>query len=116
MKRIHVQDRSDTLYPEYCGIIEKDGKLYIMPLMPDPGEAVTWESAEAALREVEGAVAVTLFTHTPYANPNRQFVIDLILERAAAELGGEVRAPKQYWRAPPRGAEAIFRDAKVGQR
>ena len=36
--------------------------------------------------------------------------------RAAAELGGEVRAPKQYWRAPPRGAEAIFGDAKVGQR
>jgi NADPH2 dehydrogenase len=36
--------------------------------------------------------------------------------RAAAQLGGEVRAPKQYWRAPPRGAEAIFRDAKVGQR
>ena len=36
--------------------------------------------------------------------------------RAAAELGGEVRAPKQYWRAPPRGAEAIFRGAKVGQR
>jgi 2,4-dienoyl-CoA reductase-like NADH-dependent reductase (Old Yellow Enzyme family) len=36
--------------------------------------------------------------------------------RAAAELGGEVRAPKQYWRAAPRGAEAIFRDAKVGQR
>ena len=36
--------------------------------------------------------------------------------RAAAELGGEVHAPKQYWRAPPRGAEAIFRDAKVGQR
>ncbi len=36
--------------------------------------------------------------------------------RAAAELGGQVRAPKQYWRAPPRGAEAIFRDAKVGQR
>ncbi len=36
--------------------------------------------------------------------------------RAAAELGGEVNAPKQYWRAPPRGAEAIFRGAKVGQR
>ena len=36
--------------------------------------------------------------------------------RAAAELGGEVSAPKQYWRAPPRGAEAIFRGAKVGQR
>jgi 2,4-dienoyl-CoA reductase-like NADH-dependent reductase (Old Yellow Enzyme family) len=36
--------------------------------------------------------------------------------RAAAELGGEVRAPKQYWRAPPRGAEAIFSGAKVGQR
>lgn len=36
--------------------------------------------------------------------------------RAAAELGGEVRAPKQYWRAAPRGAEAIFLDAKVGQR
>jgi 2,4-dienoyl-CoA reductase-like NADH-dependent reductase (Old Yellow Enzyme family) len=36
--------------------------------------------------------------------------------RAAAELGGQLNAPKQYWRAPPRGAEAIFRDAKVGQR
>lgn len=36
--------------------------------------------------------------------------------RAAAELGGELSAPKQYWRAPPRGAEAIFRDARVGQR
>ena len=36
--------------------------------------------------------------------------------RAAAELGGQLRAPKQYWRAPPRGAEAIFLDAKVGQR
>jgi NADPH2 dehydrogenase len=36
--------------------------------------------------------------------------------RAAAELGGEVSAPKQYWRAPPRGAEAIFPGAKVGQR
>ena len=36
--------------------------------------------------------------------------------RAAVELGAQVRAPKQYWRAAPRGAEAIFRDAKVGQR
>lgn len=36
--------------------------------------------------------------------------------RAAAELGGELIAPKQYWRAPPRGAEAIFRGARVGQR
>ena len=36
--------------------------------------------------------------------------------RAAAELGGQVHAPKQYWRAAPRGREAIFRDAKVGQR
>src|ERR1035437_2518002 len=36
--------------------------------------------------------------------------------RAAAELRSEVSAPKQYWRAPPRGAEAIFRGAKVGQR
>ncbi|MEK7437489.1 MAG: NADH:flavin oxidoreductase/NADH oxidase [Pseudomonadota bacterium] len=36
--------------------------------------------------------------------------------RAAAELGGQLSAPKQYWRAPPRGQEAIFRGAKVGQR
>lgn len=36
--------------------------------------------------------------------------------RAAAELGGELTAPKQYWRAPPRGAETIFRGARVGQR
>ena len=36
--------------------------------------------------------------------------------RAAAELKAAVRAPKQYWRAPPRGAESIFRGAQVGQR
>ena len=36
--------------------------------------------------------------------------------RAAAELRAQVRAPRQYWRAPPRGAEAIFSDAKLGQR
>jgi 2,4-dienoyl-CoA reductase-like NADH-dependent reductase (Old Yellow Enzyme family) len=36
--------------------------------------------------------------------------------RAAAELGGQVSAPRQYWRAPPRGTEVIFRDAKVGMR
>lgn len=36
--------------------------------------------------------------------------------RAAAELGGELSAPRQYWRAPPRGAETIFRGARVGQR
>jgi 2,4-dienoyl-CoA reductase-like NADH-dependent reductase (Old Yellow Enzyme family) len=36
--------------------------------------------------------------------------------RAAAELGGEVSAPKQYWRAAPRGAEAVFRGASIGQR
>ena len=36
--------------------------------------------------------------------------------RAAAELGGVVSAPKQYWRAVPRGAEAMFLGAKVGQR
>jgi NADPH2 dehydrogenase len=36
--------------------------------------------------------------------------------RAAAELGGVVRAPKQYWRSAPRGAGAIFGEAKIGQR
>jgi 2,4-dienoyl-CoA reductase-like NADH-dependent reductase (Old Yellow Enzyme family) len=36
--------------------------------------------------------------------------------RAAVELGGEVRAPRQYWRAAPRGAEAIFPDARSGHR
>ena len=36
--------------------------------------------------------------------------------RAAAELGAQVRAPKQYWRAAPHGAGAIFGDAKIGQR
>jgi NADPH2 dehydrogenase len=36
--------------------------------------------------------------------------------RAAAELGAQVRAPKQYWRAAPHGAGAIFAGAKIGQR
>ena len=36
--------------------------------------------------------------------------------RAAAELGAQVRAPKQYWRATPRGAKALFGETKIGSR
>jgi 2,4-dienoyl-CoA reductase-like NADH-dependent reductase (Old Yellow Enzyme family) len=36
--------------------------------------------------------------------------------RAAIELGGEVKAPPQYWRCLPSGSPRIFGDAKVGQR
>jgi 2,4-dienoyl-CoA reductase-like NADH-dependent reductase (Old Yellow Enzyme family) len=35
---------------------------------------------------------------------------------AAAALGGEVRAPEQYWRCPPREAGRIFGDTKIGMR
>jgi 2,4-dienoyl-CoA reductase-like NADH-dependent reductase (Old Yellow Enzyme family) len=35
---------------------------------------------------------------------------------AAAALGGEVHAPEQYWRCPPREAGRIFGDIKIGQR
>jgi hypothetical protein len=35
---------------------------------------------------------------------------------AAGELEGDVLAPKRCWRAAPRGVEAIFRGAKIGQR
>ena len=36
--------------------------------------------------------------------------------RAAAVLGCQVRAPKQYWRAPPRGCEDVFKDVVFGAR
>lgn len=35
---------------------------------------------------------------------------------AAAALGAQVRAPRQYWRAPPREAKDVFRDAVFGTR
>ena len=35
---------------------------------------------------------------------------------AAAELGGQVRAPRQYWRSQPRNVPAIFSGATSGQR
>jgi len=35
---------------------------------------------------------------------------------AAAALGGEVRAPEQYWRCPPREAGRVFGDTKIGMR
>jgi 2,4-dienoyl-CoA reductase-like NADH-dependent reductase (Old Yellow Enzyme family) len=35
---------------------------------------------------------------------------------AAAALGGEVRAPEQYWRSPPREAGRVFGDTKIGMR
>ncbi len=35
---------------------------------------------------------------------------------AAAELGAQVRAPKQYWRSQPRAFKDLFKDASFGQR
>jgi 2,4-dienoyl-CoA reductase-like NADH-dependent reductase (Old Yellow Enzyme family) len=35
---------------------------------------------------------------------------------AAAELGAQVRAPKQYWRSQPRQYKDLFRDIQHGQR
>lgn len=35
---------------------------------------------------------------------------------AAAELGGSVEAPQQYWRCPPREAGRIFGDTPIGMR
>ncbi|UMY18317.1 NADH:flavin oxidoreductase/NADH oxidase [Methylobacterium organophilum] len=35
---------------------------------------------------------------------------------AAAELGAQVRAPKQYWRSQPHGLKHLFTDSAFGQR
>jgi len=35
---------------------------------------------------------------------------------AAAKLGAQVDAPKQYWRSQPREVADLFRGAKIGQR
>ena len=35
---------------------------------------------------------------------------------AAAELGAQVRAPKQYWRSQPRQFKDLFTDTSHGQR
>ncbi len=35
---------------------------------------------------------------------------------AAAALGAQVQAPKQYWRSQPRGMTHLFGDARIGQR
>ncbi len=36
--------------------------------------------------------------------------------RAAAELGGQVEAPHQYWRSQPRELKALFGDVRIGMR
>ena len=35
---------------------------------------------------------------------------------AAARLGAQVQAPRQYWRSQPRGLPALFGDIRIGQR
>lgn len=35
---------------------------------------------------------------------------------AAAKLGAQVEAPRQYWRSQPRGLTTLFGDVKIGQR
>ncbi|VWX58719.1 NADPH dehydrogenase [Burkholderiales bacterium 8X] len=36
--------------------------------------------------------------------------------RAAAELGAQVEAPRQYWRSQPRALKNLFGDVRIGQR
>jgi 2,4-dienoyl-CoA reductase-like NADH-dependent reductase (Old Yellow Enzyme family) len=36
--------------------------------------------------------------------------------RAAAKLGAQVDAPRQYWRSQPRGTNALFGEVRIGQR
>jgi 2,4-dienoyl-CoA reductase-like NADH-dependent reductase (Old Yellow Enzyme family) len=36
--------------------------------------------------------------------------------RAAAELGAQVTAPRQYWRSQPRAYKALFGETRIGQR
>lgn len=35
---------------------------------------------------------------------------------AAAALGAQVQAPRQYWRSQPRGSSTLFGDVRIGQR
>lgn len=35
---------------------------------------------------------------------------------AAAELGAQVKAPRQYWRSQPHGEKGLFGDVRIGQR
>jgi 2,4-dienoyl-CoA reductase-like NADH-dependent reductase (Old Yellow Enzyme family) len=35
---------------------------------------------------------------------------------AAAKLGGQVKAPKQYWRSQPREYKDLFKEASFSQR
>jgi 2,4-dienoyl-CoA reductase-like NADH-dependent reductase (Old Yellow Enzyme family) len=35
---------------------------------------------------------------------------------AAAALGAQVQAPRQYWRSQPRGLSTLFGDIRTGQR
>lgn len=35
---------------------------------------------------------------------------------AAAKLGAQIRAPRQYWRSQPRKHKALFGDIRIGQR
>jgi 2,4-dienoyl-CoA reductase-like NADH-dependent reductase (Old Yellow Enzyme family) len=35
---------------------------------------------------------------------------------AAAALGAQVQAPRQYWRSPPRGMSNLFGDVRIGMR
>ncbi|MFM2060139.1 MAG: hypothetical protein RLY71_4524 [Pseudomonadota bacterium] len=36
--------------------------------------------------------------------------------QAAAQLGAQVEAPRQYWRSQPRGLSDLFGEVSIGQR
>ena len=60
-----------------------------------------------------GAILVTRLFYELQQEPDGALGVAAI---AAARLGAQVEAPRQYWRSAPRGVGDLFVGAKIGMR
>ena len=77
--------------------------------LPTIGVGLITEPAQAEAIVANGQADLVALARAMLFNPRWPW-------HAAAALGAQVQAPRQYWRSQPRGLNQLFGDVKIGQR
>ncbi|MFO1266074.1 MAG: NADH:flavin oxidoreductase/NADH oxidase [Rubrivivax sp.] len=77
--------------------------------LPTIAVGLVTEAEQAEAIVAEGKADLVALARAMLFNPHWPWA-------AAAQLGAQVQAPPQYWRAQPRGAKGLFGEARMGLR
>jgi 2,4-dienoyl-CoA reductase-like NADH-dependent reductase (Old Yellow Enzyme family) len=77
--------------------------------LPTIAVGLITEAAQAEAIVAEGRADLVALARAMLFNPHWPW-------QAAAQLGAQVEAPRQYWRSQPRGLNDLFGEVRIGQR